>query len=520
MNEEERKPTPEEAAAAADEACEAAKTQETIHNTPMPDLSGSEQAGTEYKQEDVKLPAETQKPERTTAGEYKIPLLWAVPILCCMLVISILTTYLFTSALWRNEYLERLEAQQQSIQSQSPPISAAASNMQLLESVVELYSYYADQLDGNAMLEAAFKAYVEASGDRYAQYYTEEEYLKILKENNAEYCGIGVSVVNTTIQVNGTEQLVFQITEIYESSPASSTNLRAGDYLYAIEVDGAFETVSALGYNGAVAAIRGEENTALKARFYRPDSNNEYHSLEISFIRAKYETTSVKGRLAEGNNEIGIVTISSFDLKTPRQLKATVNGMLESGVKHFVFDVRGNPGGDLQSIKAVLSYFLQKGDLVLSAIDKDGSVAASYCVEPTSFSGDYAACSVSEYEIGMYRDLSMVVLCDENTASAAEVFTATMQDYELATVIGVTTFGKGIMQSTKRIPFANIVGYIKLTTYAYKTNREESYHDVGIQPDIVVELSDEAKNTPLSILPQSQDAQLQTALSVLLNTIG
>ena len=153
--------------------------------------------------------------------------------------------------------------------------------------------------------------------------------------------------------------------------------------------------------------------------------------------------------------------------------------------------------------------------MVLSAIDRDGNVAATYTVEETSLTGDYAGCSVAREEIGMYADLDMVVLCNENTASAAEVFAATMRDYGLAEIVGMTTLGKGIMQTTRPIRFNDeLVGYIKLTTYAYVTKCGESYHDVGIAPDVGVDLSEEAKKYPLSLLPQSMDQQLQTAVTL------
>jgi carboxyl-terminal processing protease len=110
----------------------------------------------------------------------------------------------------------------------------------------------------------------------------------------------------------------------------------------------------------------------------------------------------------------------------------------------------------------------------------------------------------------------MTVLCNESTASAAEVFTAVMQDYGLATVVGMKTYGKGIMQTVRRITFADSVGYIKLTTHAYQTKRGTSYHGIGVIPDHIVELSEEAKQEALVILPQDQDEQLKTAVQLLL----
>ena len=290
--------------------------------------------------------------------------------------------------------------------------------------------------------------------------------------------------------------------------------IAVGDYIYAVERDGVFETINAIGYDQALAAVRGEEGTTVGLKVLR-EEEGAFSYLDFSVTRRQFETLSVRYKLFQDNAEIGIVSISGFDLTTPHQFKEAVNALLAQGVKHFVFDVRNNPGGDLQSIKAVLSYFLQEGDMVLSAIDRDGNVAATYTVEETSLTGDYAGCSVAREEIGMYADLDMVVLCNENTASAAEVFAATMRDYGLAEIVGMTTFGKGIMQTTRPIRFNDeLVGYIKLTTYAYVTKCGESYHDVGIAPDVGVDLSEEAKKYPLSLLPQSMDQQLQTAVTL------
>ena len=188
-----------------------------------------------------------------------------------------------------------------------------------------------------------------------------------------------------------------------------------------------------------------------------------------------------------------------------------------------MFDVRGNPGGDLQSIKAILSYFLQAGDLVLEAKDRSGAVAERHLVEAVSHTGDYADCSVAASEIGMYADLEMVILCDENTASAAEVFVATLRDYKeirglrLQGIVGEQTLGKGIMQSTRRVEFEDMVGYVKVTTHAYVTQCGVSYHGEGIAPTDRVLLSEEAKKYDLTLLPQEMDAQLRFAVAKLQN---
>ena len=171
------------------------------------------------------------------------------------------------------------------------------------------------------------------------------------------------------------------------------------------------------------------------------------------------------------------------------------------------------------SIKAVLTYFLREGDLILSAIDKNGTVVKSYSAEVMTLSGEYASCSVSKEEIGMYRGLDAVVLCNGSTASAAEVFTASLRDYDLADIVGETTFGKGIMQSIISLSSASYGvydGYVKMTTYAYVTACGETYHEIGVSPDgEEVSLSEEAKEYVLDLLPQALDDQLQAAIDAL-----
>ena len=388
---------------------------------------------------DLRQPPQPRKDGKTFSVRFLLL------VVCLAVAASVLLTFTLTSAFQRRQYTEQLLAQQAIIDQMGGAEGSVGQNLQLLDTVIQLYSYYAGSMDNKAMLEAAFKAYVAASGDLYAQYYTQEEYQAIVSENNGDYCGIGVTVTNTALEVEGQEYLVFRVLEIYSGSSALEAGLAVGDYIYAVERDGAYETINAIGYDQALAAVRGEEGTTVGLKVLREEEDGGFAYLDFTVTRRPFETLSVRSSLFEGDDSIGIVSISGFDLTTPHQFKEAVNALLEQGVEHFVFDVRNNPGGDLQSIKAVLSYFLQEGDTVLSAIDRNGNVAATYTAEATALAGDYAACSVAQEEIGMYADLDMVVLCNENTASAAEVFTATMRDYGLAKIVGQTTFGKGIM---------------------------------------------------------------------------
>ena len=452
-----------------------------------------------------------------------IPVGVFVSTLCVVIALTLLLTYTLTVASDRSYYSEILSEQQARISEQEATIAllkqqgntGELSRLQLLRSLFGAYSYYYNEMDQNAMMTAVLKAYVEATGDHYAEYYTKEEYAAILASNTGDSVGIGISVVQTELTVDGRSYQTYQIISIFENAPAASTELQVGDYIYGIKSDGAYHTVSGLGgYTAALQMLRGTEGTVAEFCAFRKNGDT-YETREYSITRRKYESQSVSARFSEKDPTVAVVRITEFNLTTPVQFRDAVLRMKEAGAKHFVFDVRNNPGGDLQSIKAVATYFLQKGDLILSSIDRDGKVGNSYYAEAMTLSGDYAACNVAESEIGMFADLDMVVLCNENTASAAEVFTATLRDYGLAKIVGQKTFGKGIMQSILDLSyFGDYEGYVKFTTYAYVTKCNVTYHEIGISPDsgCEAELSEEAKKYSIYLLPESLDAQLAKAI--------
>ena len=466
------------------------------------------------------LPEGEQKPCRFRLPG-KVGLGAAVLVTCLLLVASILLTWTFTSLSAQKQRSADLRAQQQYYADMIAKMkNEKGDNLAVLDAMIGMYSLYEDQLDEKAMLEAAFKAYVEATGDVYARYYTQAEYAELTAENNGDFCGIGVTVVQSSFVYEGTETKVYRVIEVYEDSPALAAGMRAGDMLCAVKLDGVWKSIGELGFDKALLAMRGEEGTTVEVQVLREETGGP-ERLFLSMARKKLTTHSVRSERSESDATVGIVHITGFDMTTPVQFKENVNSLKAQGVTHFIFDVRNNPGGDLQSITAVLSYFLDEGDMVINAIDKDKTVVATYSVRESAMSGNYAGCSVAKDEIGMYRDLDFAVLCNGNTASAAEVFVATLRDYRAEkqframNIIGTKTFGKGIMQTTRQIPFSDgTVAFLKLTTHAYVTKCGVSYHGSGIEPDTTVELSEEAKKQPLSALAQRDDAQLQAAVAL------
>lgn len=465
----------------------------------------------------------TEKPARHPS-ERSVPLRVLLVAVCVAIVTSVLFTYTFTAFAKRREYTQRLAEQQAVIDSLRGDGSPSARNMALLDALLEYYAYYSEEMDREAMMTAAFKAYLEASGDRYAEYYSEEEYQALQASSNGNYGGIGVTVINDTVEINGATHKVFRVARIYEGAPALAAGIAVGDLICAVQRDGVWKTVNELNYTGAEGAIVGEAGTQVRLRAYRVTAE-AYMIQEFEVLRQQVQTPTVTGTLSAADASVGIVRIEKFNRNTPTQFKEQMQRLLEENVRSFVFDVRGNPGGDLRSILAILSYFLQEGDLVLEAKDKSGNVAERHVVAPCAYTGEYAECSVDAKEIGMYADIEMAILCDNNTASAAEVFVAALRDHreirnlKLRAIVGEKTFGKGIMQTTRRVSFEDTVGYVKLTTHAYVTRCGVSYHEKGIEPTEgdTVALSEEARKYPVSVLPQELDTQLQMAVARLQN---
>lgn len=370
-----------------------------------------------------------------------------------------------------------------------------------------------EEIDDEEQLTAVLKAYVAATGDKYAEFFTQEEYEVQMDGIAGESVGIGVSVLNDYVEINGVEYNTIKILKIFKGSPASASELKIGDRIAWIGLGDDAEYVGSIGYTAAVNKLRGVAETEAEFVVIRQDENGDFITKEIKITRAKYEVESVEGKKLDGTN-IGLVRIDSFDITTPKQLSEVMDSLISQGCEKFVFDLRNNPGGELTSIVSTLSFFLEKGDTVISTETVNG-VKETHKVRAIKYSDEYEPCSVSESDIGKYAEYEKAVICNGDTASAAELFTANFRDYKLGTVVGTTTYGKGVAQNFADLSFFGINGYLKYTSKLYYPPCGENYDGVGIVPDVVEELSNEAKKHSLYDLPTEKDNQLQKAIECL-----
>ena len=434
-----------------------------------------------------------------------------------LVLAAVMTTYTVCSAF----YKQKLAETQLQNTASGMLYSEKGFPFELFSRFIDVYSF--EETDEEAMMSAALKAYVAATGDRYAHYYTLSEYEELKQDNSGKTEGIGINIIHTTAMVNGEDCLVIKVINVMEGSPAAKFGLRVGDLIYGVGLGEDMQTVTELGHERAFMALKGEVGTESVFTVLRP-KEDKYEVIECNIKRDAVTAESVYKRVHSTDPTVGIIKILQFDLTTPQNFTAAMNELIAKGCTRFIFDVRYNPGGDLLSIKAVLSYFLNEGDVIIRTVYKSGAEEI-HKAEPASYAEDdeYYPCSVKKEEIGKYRrdGFEFAVLCNGSTASAAELFTATFRDYGIGTLVGTTTYGKGSMQRIIPLLPYGYGGALKLTVAKYYSGANgglnDGYDGEGIEPNIPCELSEEAASKNIYELSDSEDNQLAKAVEALNN---
>ena len=390
---------------------------------------------------------------------------------------------------------------------------APSGEIDLIASILNTYSYF--DLEEEEMLEEAIKAYVAATGDRYAAYMNKEEFENYNASMTGNTVGIGINVIESVVEIDRVEYKVYKIINVTKDSPAKEAGILTGDLVAYLGTDKATRvSVDSMGYEEAFAKMLGEEGTKAEFTVLRQKigSEGQYDEIAFSVERKKIVTSSVYSHVCQTDNTVGIVKITGFDYNTPTQFSEAVDALRAKGIEKIVFDLRYNGGGALISIVAVLSYFLEEGDTIISTKKKNGEPEVIKAGVVSGYKGSMAGCNVSKKDIGKYKDLKVAVLCNSSTASAAELFTANFRDYGLGKIVGTTTFGKGAMQSTLDLSYFGYEGGIKLTTDMYFPPCGESYDGIGITPDVAVELDESLLTKNIYEITDAEDNQLQAAI--------
>ena len=318
---------------------------------------------------------------------------------------------------------------------------------------------------------------IEGLGDRWSYYMSAENYQSYLEQMSNSYVGVGITVTER-------EDRYLEILEVTKGGPADGAGVEPGGVLIRVGE----QDISEVGINGATVLIKGEEGTDVTLTIRYGEEERDY-----TMTRAYFEVTVAWGRMLD--DRIGLVTIENFDGRCADETLAAVEELLAQGAEALIFDVRNNPGGYKTELCEVLDYLLPEGPLFRSEY-YDGKI------------------QVDESNAD-FLDVPMAVLVNSESISAAEFFAAALAEYDAATVVGEQTIGKGYFQNAYELSDGSAVG---LSIGKYTTPNGVNLTNVGITPDVVVEVSDELFwDIYYGNVDPLEDPQVLAAMEVLKN---
>lgn len=338
-----------------------------------------------------------------------------------------------------------------------------------------LIEKYDGEIDDNALLEGAIKGMTSALNDPYTVFLNNDEFEKLMKQTNGSMTGIGVNVASLDNKI--------VILSPIKGSPAEQAGIQNNDVI---------EKINDVEYTGdqlseAIEVISSAEGSELKFTIER----NGSEPFDVMITPQEVKLSVIEGEMLDSYT--GYIRITSFmNENTTEDFKNEIEELKGQGMKGLIVDLRDNPGGLLSEAVGVASQFIPKDSIVTYTVDKYDNRNESLSVG------------------GIAEGMPLVILVNEDSASASEVVTGALRDYKAATIVGNTTFGKGIVQQTLR--FNNDIGGLKVTISKYYTPNGENIHKIGITPDVEVSTENKLDSQQYN---RNEDEQLKAAISEL-----
>ena len=358
-----------------------------------------------------------------------------------------------------------------------PNNDASATNDALSAIKAIINKYYMGEQDEQKMTEEAIKGFVAGLGDPYSEYITSSEMEEYKTQLLGNYVGIGIYMIENT------EYNLIQVLSPIKDSPAYNAGILPGDFIKS--VDGVDYTAD----NMTVAAnkIKGKEGSKVKLTIIR--GNEE---LEFELTRKTVLTNPINAEILE--NDIGYLEVTSFDKDTAKEFKTKYEDLQSRNIKSLIIDLRNNGGGIVSEALTIANYIANKGDKLLITVNKNGEE------------------EISKAEEKPIIDVPVVILVNENSASASEIVAGALKELGKATIVGTKTYGKGVIQQILTLTDGS---GLKLTIQEYFTPNRNKINEIGIEPDEKVELPESVTN-PL-LLQREDDTQLNKAIEILKN---
>ena len=353
-----------------------------------------------------------------------------------------------------------------------------AAKLELIEDYLD--DCYVEAYDKELVDEFLYAGMLAGVGDKYTYYLPEESLERYMENANGSFDGIGVEVYIT-------QDDEVTISYVMPGEPAESAGLRSGDVI--IGVDGV--DTRGLSLSDVAAKIRGKAGTEVTLMVYREDTEE---TLELTVKRSSVQVHSVRSEMAEDG--LGYIALSGFKENTYEQFQEELQKLQEAGMKGLILDLRNNPGGLVRSVYEIGEALLPEGTMVYT-LDKNEKRSDLKC--------DSA-----------YLDIPLVVLVNENSASASEILAGAVKDLEAGTLVGTQTFGKGLVQRLFPLPDGSA---LNITIQKYYTPNGTSIHEVGVEPHEIVHLPEGYQSSAIANIPKERDTQLLKAIEVLQNKL-
>lgn len=330
------------------------------------------------------------------------------------------------------------------------------------------------EVDEEKLKEGAIKGYIEGLDDPYTEYISKEDMKDYLEDTTGNFVGVGIYMVKNT------EADKIMVLSPIKGSPAEKAGILPGDLI--ISVNG--EQYTADDMTVASSKIKGEIGSKVEIEVLRGTETKKFE-----LIRENIKVNPVEGKVIAGN--IGYIEFSSFDEGTAEDFKAKFQELEKQGIKSLIIDLRNNGGGIVDEALKIADYVLEKDDVILYEVDKNNKEEIEK--------------SKNEPIIKM----PIIILTNENTASSSEILAGALKDHGKAKTVGVTTYGKGVIQ--KLMQLADGSG-LKITSEEYLTPNRTKINKIGIEPDEKVELPETVTNV-LNV-KETEDTQLQKAIGM------
>ncbi len=348
-----------------------------------------------------------------------------------------------------------------------------AGTLQKYKEIID--KYYLGDVDEEKLKEGAIKGYIEGLGDPYTEYISADEMEDYLSDTMGNFVGIGIYMVKNT------EKGKIQVLAPIKGSPAEKAGIQAGDLI--LTVDGV--DYSADEMTIASNKIKGEEGTTVTIEVLRGTETKKYE-----LKREKVKVNQVEGKVL--SNNIGYINFTSFDETTADDFKAKFEEINKQGIKSLIIDLRNNGGGIVDQALQIADYVADKDSVLLYEVDKNNKE------------------TVKKAKTDPIINMPIIILTNENTASASEILAGALKDLGKAKTVGTTTYGKGVIQQILKLSDGS---GLKVTIEEYQTPNRNKIHKIGIAPDEEVKLPDSVTNV-LNVT-ESEDTQLQKAIEML-----